>query len=91
MIAVFREEVRALSKCKRDLESYLQNIRHQLHLLDSLRKTIKSKISTLSKSLQLDAQSFKVQYVNLILFLFYSPSFSKTCRFIMDQLRPQAC
>ena len=77
MITLFREEVRALSKCKRDLESYLQNIRHQLHLLDSLRKTIKSKISTLSKSLQLDAQSFKVQYITLILFLFYSPFFLK--------------
>ena len=61
MIALFREETRILSKCKRDLESYLQNIRHQLHSLDGMRKMIKSKISSLSKSLQLDAQSFKVK------------------------------
>lgn len=60
MVLLLREEARTLSKCKRDLESHLQAIKNQLHALDNIRKLLKTKISSLSKSLQLDAQNFKV-------------------------------
>lgn len=57
---VFRDEAQVLSSCKRDLETRLQNLKHQLMLFDSVRKQLSSVIANLSKSLQLSAQNFKV-------------------------------
>ena len=61
MVKLFRQESVALSHSKRDLEAHLQTLKHQLHALDSTRKLLQNKISSLSKSLQFSAQRFKVQ------------------------------
>lgn len=57
---LFREEAQILLGSKRKLETHLQTIKHQLHSLDSARKLLQNKISSLSKAFQLDAQNFKV-------------------------------
>jgi hypothetical protein len=54
------EEARTISKSKRELESNLHIIKHQLHLLDDTRKTLQNKIMSESKSLQLDARNYKL-------------------------------
>lgn len=55
-----RDETHVLSKSKRRLEQHLLSMKSHLWNLDSLRKTMKSKISILSRVLELDAQRLKV-------------------------------
>ena len=57
---LLREESHVLSKSKSQVEQYLRNVKSHLQSLDSVRRALQTKISTLSQSLQLDAQSFKV-------------------------------
>ena len=55
-----REETHVLAKSKRRLEQHLVTVKSHNWTLDSMRKTVKSKIAILSKALELDAQNFKV-------------------------------
>ena len=54
-----QEEAHVLSKSKRKLEQNLMQMKSHLWNIDSLRKTLKSKISILSRALELDAQRMK--------------------------------
>lgn len=55
-----REETHVLSRAKRKLEQHLVQMKSHLWNLDSMRKTIKSKIAILSRALELDAQRMKI-------------------------------
>ena len=52
-----------LSRVKRKLEQHLVQMKSHLWNLDCMRKTVKSKISILSRALELDAQRMKVDIV----------------------------
>ena len=56
-----REEARTLSRTKRDLETHLHTIRHQLHVLDTNKKQLQAKIANTSKCMELDAQNLRVR------------------------------
>lgn len=55
-----REETHVVAKGKRKLEQHLVQTKSHLWNLDSMRKTVKSKIAILSRALELDAQRLKV-------------------------------
>lgn len=55
-----QEEAHVLSKSKRKLEQNLMQMKSHLWNIDSMRKTLKSKISILSRALELDAQRMKI-------------------------------
>ena len=59
-LRLLREESHVLSKSKSQVEQYLRSVKSHLQTLDTIRRALKTKISTLSQSLQLDAQRFKV-------------------------------
>lgn len=59
-LKLLREEAQVLSKSKRGVEHHLQTVKTHLQSLDSARKTLHTKISTLSRALELDAQNFKL-------------------------------
>lgn len=62
---VFLEEAKILSSIRRKLESQFHVMKHHLGVLDGVRKQLKAKMSTLSKSSEMDAHRFKVNF-NLI-------------------------
>lgn len=55
-----QEEVHLLSRSKRWLEQQLLKVKSHLWTLDNMRKTMKTKISILSQTLELNAQNMKV-------------------------------
>ena len=63
---LLREESHVLSKSKAGVEQYLRSVKSHLQTLDSMRRALHTKISTLSQSLQLDAQSFKVRKMTIL-------------------------
>lgn len=65
-VRLFREEAQVLSSCKRDLEAHLQAIKHHLLALDSVRRQLNTTITTLSRSLQLDTQNFRVSILEIM-------------------------
>ena len=65
-LRLLREESHVLSKSKAGVEQYLRSVKSHLQTLDSMRRALRTKISTLSQSLHLDAQSFKVREMTLV-------------------------
>ncbi|CAI7993699.1 hypothetical protein GBAR_LOCUS1304 [Geodia barretti] len=61
-LRLLREESHVLSRSKCRVEQCLRSVKTHLQSLDSIRRALQTKISTLSQSLELDAQSFKVYY-----------------------------
>ena len=61
---LLRDESRVLSKSKSQIEQYLRSVKGHLQMLDNIRRVLQTKISTLSESLQLDAQSYKVTHTH---------------------------
>ena len=59
-VKLLRGETTVLSRAKRKLEQHLQSVKQHLQGLDTFRRSLKSKISSLSRSLELDAQNLKV-------------------------------
>ena len=59
-LKLLREEAQVLSKSKRGVEHHLQTVKSHLQNLDFTRKTLQTKITALSRALELDAQNFKV-------------------------------
>ena len=63
---LLRQESHVLSKSKAGVEQHLRSVKSHLQTLDSMRRALRTKISTLSQSLHLDAQSFKVRELTLM-------------------------
>lgn len=78
-LRLLREESRVLSKSKFQVEQYLRSVKSHLQTLDTIRRALQTKISTLSQSLQLDAQSFKVYITYQHVFTLASCRFISTC------------
>lgn len=57
-----REETHVLARSKRRLEQHLLQVKSHNWNLDSMRKTMKTKISILARTLELDTQNLKVYY-----------------------------
>lgn len=59
-LKLLREEAKVLSRSKRKVEQHLQTVRSRLQELDHIRRTLKPKIASYARSLELDAQNFKL-------------------------------
>ena len=62
-IKLLREESKVLSRAKRSLEQHHQTVKQHLQSLDGIRRSLKTKASSLSRTLELDAQNLKVGFL----------------------------